>query len=281
MKRCSNCNSLMPADAPKCIKCGTPTVKPPASSASPAPHPGAAPKKPPTMSAIHVSEWLWRFLAVAMVFTLSWMLWIFYQISPTSLILNAAFEAAAMAKAKQAGTPSAQGVITSGTKADQPAKSAAVAPPPAGGGQQPEAAAAVPPPVVQAEPAVEKPVENKPVAAKPSDAEVIDAVEAWARAWSSRDAEAYLAFYANDFKTPGGEPRATWEKGRRQRIAAPKSITVAVSSFKVSFAADNLSTVTFHQSYSSDIINSSITTKALVMTKVEGRWLIQEEKAGN
>jgi len=280
VKRCSNCNSLMPVDAPKCIKCGAATVKPHASSASPAPLPGVAPKKRPTTSLIHVGEWLWRFLAVAMVFTLSWMLWIFYQISPTSLILNAAFEAAAMAKAKQTGTPRAQGVITSGTTADQPAKAAAVAPP-VGAGEKPEAVAAVPPPVVQAEPAVEKPVENKPVAAKPSDAEVIDAVEAWAKAWSSRDAEAYLAFYANNFKTPGGEPRDQWEKGRRQRVAAPKSITVAVSSFKVSFAADNLSTVTFRQSYSSDIINSNITTKTLVMAKVDGRWLIQQEKAGD
>jgi len=289
MKRCSNCNSLMPDDAPKCIKCGFATANPPAPSASPAPAarpavaplPSAAPGERPTKSQIHLSESLWRFLAVVMVFILSWMLWIFYQISQPPLILNAAFEAAAKAKAKQIGTPSAQRVITSATSADEPAKSAAVTPPPVGEEDHPKAAAAVPPPAVQAEPAPEKPVEEKPVAAKASDVEVIDTVEAWAKAWSSRDVDAYLAFYAKDFKTPGGEPRAEWEKGRRQRIAASKRITVAVNSFKVSFAADSLSTVTFRQSYSSDVINSDLMTKALVMAKVDGRWLIQQEKAGN
>jgi len=269
----------MPDDAPKCIKCGFATVKPPAPPASPAPVPSVAQGEAQTKSKIHLSESLWRFLAVAMAFTLGWMLWIFYQISPTPLILKAAFDAAA--KAKQTGTPGAQRVIASTTSAVEPAKAAAVTPPPVGGEEHPKAAAAVPPRAVQAEPTPEKPVEAKPVAAKTSDAEVIDTVEAWAKAWSSRDVDAYLAFYAKDFKTPGGEPRAKWEKDRRQRIAAPKSITVGVNSFKVSFAADSLSTVTFRQSYSSDVINSDVMTKALVMAKVDGRWLIQQEKAGN
>jgi hypothetical protein len=233
------------------------------------------------MSQFHFSELFWRFLAVAMVFALSWMLWIFYQISPPPLFLNAAFEAAAKAKAKQTGRPSAQGVITSATGADEPAKSAAVAPLPVSAEEHPKAAAALSLPAVQAEPAFEKPVEKKPVAAKASDVEVIDTVEAWAKAWSSKDVDAYLAFYAKDFKTPGGESRAEWEKGRRQRIAAPKSITVAVNSFKVSFATDGLSTVTFRQTYSSDVISSVTTPKALVMAKVDGSWLIRQEKAGN
>jgi hypothetical protein len=233
------------------------------------------------MGTIHLSELFWRFLAVAMVFTVGWMLWIFYQLSPPPMILNAAFEAAAKAKAKQTGAPSAQGVIKSTTSADEPAKSAAVTPLPVGGEESPKAAAAAPSPAVQAAPAPEKPVEQKPVAAKAPDVEVIDTVEAWAKAWSSKDVDAYLSFYAKDFKTPGGEPRAEWEKGRRQRIAAPKSITVAVNSFKVSVAADSLATVAFRQSYSSDVINSVITSKTLVMAKVDGRWLIQQEKSGS
>lgn len=232
------------------------------------------------MSKVRLSESFWRFLAMVMVFTLSWMLWILYQLNPPQLILNAAFEAAAKAKAKQIGTPSAQGVITPATRAEEPAKSAAVAPLPASGGEPPKAVAAVPPSAVPAEPASDKQVAERPVAAKASDAEVIDAVEAWAKAWSSKDVDAYLAFYAKDFRTPGGEPRAEWEKGRRQRIGAPKSISVAVDSFKVRFAADSLSTITFRQSYSSDVIDSVVTTKMLVMIRVDGRWLIQQEKAG-
>jgi hypothetical protein len=42
---------------------------------------------------------------------------------------------------------------------------------------------------------------------------VLDVVNAWAKAWSAKNVDAYLAFYGKDFKTPGGESRASWEKG--------------------------------------------------------------------
>src|SRR5947207_6003258 len=87
------------------------------------------------------------------------------------------------------------------------------------------------PPVV-AQKAPEKPA----AVAKPAadaTAEVLKTVNAWAQAWSKKDADAYLAHYAKDFKAPGGEARADWEKGRRSRIAAPKSIAVGVESAKV------------------------------------------------
>jgi hypothetical protein len=62
-----------------------------------------------TMGKVKVSEWFWRFLAAVMLFAVGWILWIFYQINAPSIITNAAFEAAAQAKAK-AGH-STQGVI--------------------------------------------------------------------------------------------------------------------------------------------------------------------------
>ena len=48
-----------------------------------------------------VGEWLWRFLGVVMLFAVGWLIWIFYQINPPALITNAAFEAAAKARASQ------------------------------------------------------------------------------------------------------------------------------------------------------------------------------------
>src|SRR5262249_25391590 len=68
------------------------------------------------------------------------------------------------------------------------------------------------PPVV----ALQKPAAAAP-AADPS-ADVLKAVNAWASSWSEKDVDGYLAAYAKDFKTPGGEARAEWEKGRRTRI---------------------------------------------------------------
>lgn len=120
-------------------------------------------------------------------------------------------------------------------------------------------------------------------AAKASDAAdtdvnaVIEAVRAWAGAWSRKDAAEYLAHYAKDFKTPKGESRADWEKGRKQRIEAPKKIDVQIQSPKVKIDSDNTASVSFRQVYRSDVIKAT-GTKTLVMVKSNGKWLIHEER---
>jgi len=130
-----------------------------------------------------------------------------------------------------------------------------------------------PKPVAEApKPAVEK---AKPAA--DASAEVIAAVRAWAQAWSKKDADAYLAHYAKNFKTPGGQPRADWEKSRRSRIAAPKSISVDVGSPKVTLQGPERASVAFRQTYRSDVFKGT-NSKTLTMSKSEGRWLIEEEK---
>jgi tetratricopeptide (TPR) repeat protein len=125
--------------------------------------------------------------------------------------------------------------------------------------------------------AEEKPAPEKPAAEKPKPDEVVATVNAWAKAWSSKDVNAYLSFYATDFRTPGGEPREAWEKGRRQRISAPKSISVSIDAPKVTLSGDNQASVTFRQSYRSDVIKAT-GSKTLVLVKSNGRWLIQQEK---
>lgn len=109
--------------------------------------------------------------------------------------------------------------------------------------------------------------------------EVLAAVDAWASAWSSRDADAYLAHYAPNFMTPRGEPRSAWEKLRRSRVAGPKSITVEIKSPKVTREGDTAARVTFHQIYRSDRF-SGASDKTLDMVKIDGRWLIRQERVG-
>lgn len=135
------------------------------------------------------------------------------------------------------------------------------------------------PPADTAKPAAEKP---KPAAAaeKPAadpGADVLAAVRGWAQAWSKKDADAYLGYYAKDFKLPAGQSRADWEKNRRSRIAAPKKIAVEVASPKVTMQGADRANVTFRQTYRSDVFKGT-NTKTLVMGKADGRWLIQEEK---
>ena len=117
-----------------------------------------------------------------------------------------------------------------------------------------------------------------PVAAVSPSGDVLEAVNAWAQAWSKKDADAYLAFYAKDFKTPGGESREQWEKTRRERIGAPKSISVGVDQPKVTMQGSDQASVSFRQSYRSDKLKSA-SRKTLVMTRADGRWLIREEKS--
>jgi len=136
-------------------------------------------------------------------------------------------------------------------------------------------------PAAAATPATPVKVAPEKPGAKPGSAEVIEAVNAWAKAWSSKDVDGYLAFYGKDFKTPGGQARADWEKARRQRVSAPKSIAVTVEAPRVSLSADGQAQVTFRQGYRSDLIKGSTTTKTLVLARIDGRWLIQQERVGN
>jgi tetratricopeptide (TPR) repeat protein len=137
---------------------------------------------------------------------------------------------------------------------------------------------------VAPKPAPEKPKAEAaaPAAAPAGDAnaEILRTLSAWADAWSKKDVDGYLAYYAKDFKVPGGEARANWEKARRARISAPKSIEVAVASPRVTVQGAEQATVRFRQSYRSDVLQTN-SAKTLVMVRAGGRWLIREEKSGN
>jgi tetratricopeptide (TPR) repeat protein len=141
--------------------------------------------------------------------------------------------------------------------------------------------AAAPKEAAKPQPAKPEPEKPKPAPAAPADAsaDILKAVNGWAEAWSKKDADGYLAYYAKEFKTPGSEARDAWEKTRRARIAAPKSIAVGVESPKVTMTGADRATVTFRQSYRSDVLKSN-SRKTLVMVRTDGRWQIVEEKSG-
>ena len=133
-------------------------------------------------------------------------------------------------------------------------------------------------------PEARAPAEAKPRTAQPAGKsgadEVLSVVQNWARAWAAKDVGAYLSFYAKDFKTPNGEPRSNWETSRRQRITAPKHIEVKIESPKVSLTGDSIATVSFRQHYRSDHLKAN-SSKTLAMVRVDGKWLIQQERVGN
>ena len=82
---------------------------------------------PAAMGKVKVSEWLWRFLAAMMLFSVVWTIWIIYQLNPPPLVTNTAFEAAARARANT--SQKAQGAIAPPAGADRaPAIAAPAAP---------------------------------------------------------------------------------------------------------------------------------------------------------
>ena len=134
-------------------------------------------------------------------------------------------------------------------------------------------------PAIAAEPAASA---AQTAAKKPAGSNgdaVLKAVNGWAAAWSSKNVKRYLAFYAADFKTPGGENRSAWEAQRRERISKPKSIHIGISDAKVKFIDDSHASVSFRQSYRASHMNIS-SGKTLVLVKSAGSWLIQEERSG-
>jgi len=135
------------------------------------------------------------------------------------------------------------------------------------------------PAAAAAKPAAAKPAEKAPRPEEGDGAAVLQTVLAWASAWSNQKVESYLAFYAQDFKTPKGEAREQWEAARRQRISAPKKIDVAIESPKVVLKGANDAVINFRQVYRSDSlkVNSS---KTLIMVRRDGRWVIQQERTG-
>jgi len=121
--------------------------------------------------------------------------------------------------------------------------------------------------------------EPTPKPAADATTEVMQAVNGWAQAWSKQDVDGYLGYYAKDFQTPGGEARDAWEKTRRTRISGAKSIEVGIDSPKVTMHSPEQASVSFRQTYRSDKLNTK-SRKTLELVKLDGRWLIREEKAG-
>jgi tetratricopeptide (TPR) repeat protein len=175
-------------------------------------------------------------------------------------------------------------LISSGSRSPRassgPAETSAEPARPALAAAAPESAPAVRPGTAQTKPAAKKRSVQPAGAQRANAEEVLQAVRAWATAWSKQDVDGYLAFYAKDFKTPSGEARAEWEVARKARISTPKAIEVVIESPKVTLKGENGATVTFRQLYRSDHLKTN-SSKTLVLVRTEGRWMIQQERVGS
>ncbi|HYD76866.1 tetratricopeptide repeat protein [Ramlibacter sp.] len=171
-------------------------------------------------------------------------------------------------EAPGAAAPAPAPAVVAKAPAATPAPAAAPAPAPAA------APAPAPAPVAKAPAAA-------PAAAAPAtDAsrDVENAVQAWAKAWSAKDMQAYLAAYGPDFDPPGKQSRKAWEEERRSRIVPRSRISVRLSDLDIEVDGSK-ATAKFRQAYSADGLNIN-GNKTLELRKVGDRWLIVREAVG-
>jgi len=106
---------------------------------------------------------------------------------------------------------------------------------------------------------------------------VAPAVQAWASAWSAKDLQRYLDFYAASFQPPSGS-LAAWKSQRAARIAKPGAISITVEALQVRADGADGAQATFRQTYrSSDYVD--VTQKTLRLVREGQAWKIRAEGA--
>ncbi len=145
---------------------------------------------------------------------------------------------------------------------------------------EPAAAAATQPVAEVVEPAIAPapvvaPQSRLPGASMPAGS-AITLVQDWASAWSSQDVDAYLGFYAADFRPESGASRRTWVAQRRQRLTRPKFIVVEIGNPVVKQLDPDHVEVTFEQAYQANHYRDRV-TKTLALIRDSGSWKIQRE----
>lgn len=121
------------------------------------------------------------------------------------------------------------------------------------------------------------PVVTKPAA--PSDEELIQkAFQDWLAAWSAKNVDVYLAFYAAGFEPTGKQSRADWAAQRRQRLSKSGSIDVQAEDVVVKLTGPDEAVAQFRQTYRAADY-SDVVGKTLHWRREAGRWMIVRETA--
>lgn len=152
---------------------------------------------------------------------------------------------------------------------------------PGGTGAVTTAAAPATPPVTPAAP-VSRPAvpvaPAAPVAPVSQDKSAVQtAVNAWVRAWESKNVNAYLNAYSPNFD-PDDMSRNAWQKQRRQRLSKPGQINISLQNVEVEFLDATIAWVSFKQNYRSANYSDQV-AKTLLMEYINGQWKIIREDA--
>lgn len=137
----------------------------------------------------------------------------------------------------------------------------------------------LPPPVAAVTTPAPAPTPSAPAAAADASIDTVGVnatLLAWAKAWSAKDANGYLAQYAPDFAPEGGLSRASWEQQRRDRISRPSRIAVRALNPEILRVGADRVRVNFVQDYQSDSFSDQV-NKALELRVTDSGWKIVRE----
>jgi hypothetical protein len=137
---------------------------------------------------------------------------------------------------------------------------------------KPVAAPATPPSAATAQP---------PATAQPAGAHVVGlepTVRAWLKAWTDRQVDDYLGYYAPGFEVPGGADRSTWAAARREAITRPAWIKVRADQLRVTEKGAEAE-VHFFEVVVVAPGTVELARKTMVWALADGRWQIVQERA--
>jgi adhesin transport system outer membrane protein len=118
-------------------------------------------------------------------------------------------------------------------------------------------------------------------ASSPDDvnySELRRALQSWRAAWSKRDVDAYLAFYAPNFVPATGADLNAWKDKRREFLGRAADIVVEIADLTVTLTDATHASMVFKQTYRSANYQD-VVTKTLQWVRVGERWLITRESS--
>lgn len=110
----------------------------------------------------------------------------------------------------------------------------------------------------------------------PAEADVKTAIENWRQAWESKNAEAYLQSYADDFIAQGMTD-AQWKQKRLDKVLVKENVSVVISNVEVSAQSKGMMAV-FIQKYQVNQHEESV-KKMFYLEQRNGQWRIVREQS--
>lgn len=111
----------------------------------------------------------------------------------------------------------------------------------------------------------------------PATADISQFLKDWLAAWMSKDIDAYLACYADDFRPEIEPDRASWAQGRRNTIIAAHALRVTAESPRLTLLDATHARLRFEQHYRADLYNGT-SIKTLDLAKTAQGWRITRER---